>query len=211
MPRVDRAGRSANWTCSRSRLIRATGTAQPRGTTAKRCSARTAIHTASRAAADGACTPAALTVEMGTERPLPRLLGGLGCSLALLHDFVDGERLAEQSLALRGLDRSASDLRIPNHDDGEALRLARLRVGDQHGVLDGHEGREQLSHLLDLDSRVKIANVDLEHRHDAYSLWPSPQRGDLRPFARIQTGTHSEHRQSARKPINSPKHARNQV
>lgn len=102
---------------------------------------------------------------MRSEWPLPLLLGGLRCGLALLHDFIDRERLPQQALALGRLHGSTTNLRIANHDDREAFGLARLGVGDEHGVLDRHERREQLPHLLDLDTGVKVANVDLEHGH----------------------------------------------
>jgi hypothetical protein len=100
-----------------------------------------------------------------TKWSLTLFLRSLRGRLTLLHDLVDRERLAEKSLSLGRLDRSASDLRIAGHDDGKALGLAAGGVRDKHSILDRHEGREQLAHLLDLHPRVKIADVDLEHWH----------------------------------------------
>jgi hypothetical protein len=91
--------------------------------------------------------------------------------LPLLHHFVDRERLAEQSLALGGLDCRTTDLRVANHDDRETLCLASLGVGHENRVFDGHEGREEFADLLDLDSRIEVTHVDLEHRHGRYSRW----------------------------------------
>jgi hypothetical protein len=96
---------------------------------------------------------------------LSLLLCGLRCSLTLLHHFVDRECLAKQPLALRCLHRGTTDLWIASHHDRKSLRLAARGVGHKHCILDRHEGREQLAHLLDLDPRVKIADVDLEHWH----------------------------------------------
>ena len=107
---------------------------------------------------------------MRTERTLPSLLRRLRSRLALLHHFVDGERLAKQTAALSGLHRGTTDFRVAHHDDCEALRLARLIVGYQHRVLDRHQRREDLADLFNLDSWVKIAHVDFEHWHFGYSL-----------------------------------------
>jgi hypothetical protein len=96
---------------------------------------------------------------------LPLFLCSLRCCLALLHHFVDCESLAKKSLALCRLDRSATDLWIAGHHDCKSLGLAARRISNKHGIFNRHEGREQLTHLLDLDPRVKIADVDLEHWH----------------------------------------------
>lgn len=123
---------------------------------------------------------------MRTEGPLTGLLGDL-CGLPLLHHFVDRERLTEQTLALRRLHRRTADLRIAHHDDGEPLRLATLGVVHEHSILDRHERRKQLSHLFDLDSRIEISHVDLEHRHG----------GDSRGLAEEHAGTPAHSRPDA--------------
>jgi hypothetical protein len=76
---------------------------------------------------------------MRTKRSLPGFLRSLRSSLALLHHFIDGERLSKQPTPLRGLHRGTTDLCVAHHDDCEALRFARLIVGDQHRVLNRHE------------------------------------------------------------------------
>jgi hypothetical protein len=105
------------------------------------------------------------------ERSLPCLLGSLRSGLTLLHDFIDRQRLAEQTLALRSLDGRTSNLWIKHHDDCKALGLARLGIGNQDRVLDRHERREEFADLLDLDSRIEVTHVNLEHRHGRYSRW----------------------------------------
>jgi hypothetical protein len=102
---------------------------------------------------------------MRAERSLTGFLRRLRSGLPLLHDFVDRERLTHETLALRRLDGSAPDLGVANHHDRKALRLARLGIDSKHRVLDGHKRREQLPHMLDLDTGIKIADVDLEHGH----------------------------------------------
>jgi hypothetical protein len=79
-----------------------------------------------------------------TERTLPDLFRGLGSRRALLHDFVDGQRLTEKSLA---------------------LRLARGGVGRENRVFDRREWREELADLLDLHPGIEIPHVDFEHWH----------------------------------------------
>jgi hypothetical protein len=102
---------------------------------------------------------------MRTERSLSDFLGGLGGSLALLHHFIDDERLSEKALSLRRLHCGATEIRIANHDDRKPLRLPCLRIGDKDSVLDRDERREDLAHLLDRHTGVEVSHKDLEHRH----------------------------------------------
>ena len=102
---------------------------------------------------------------MRTERPLPDLLRSLCRDSALLHHFVDGERLAEETLALSGLDSGTPKLGIADHHDRETLRLAGCRVFGEHGIFNRGERREQFAHMLDFHAGIEISHIDLEHWH----------------------------------------------
>ncbi len=120
-----------------------------------------------------------LSIEVRPEGTLSDLLRGLRG--ALLHHLVDGECLPEQALALHSLDGGPTDVGVPDHDDREALRLPRLGIDGKNGILDLGKRGEQLPNLLDLDARIEIAHVDLEHRHGTDS---QPHPGTpAEPFA----------------------------
>ncbi len=162
--------------------------------------ARTSVLTATKSATTDPCTPPALTVEVRAEGSLPRLLRGLRGGSALLHDLIDRQRLAKQPLALRRLDGGTTDLLVSDHDDREALQLARLCIGHEDGVLNGRERREDLTNLRNCHARVEIPHIDLEHRHGSHSQPHLEEQRDSKPIGRGLAGLPDRTREPKSRP-----------
>ena len=102
---------------------------------------------------------------MRSKGSLADFLCSLRSGYAFFHNFVDGERLAKQSLALGRLHSASADLGVAHHENRKALGLATLGVVHEDRVFNRHERRKKLTDVIYRHPRIEVSNINFEHRH----------------------------------------------